>query len=167
MVEKPENEQTFDNFKQFFTAADDDRRKNSATTGNSGYSANTIEQLVQHQMNNILHQWMQPDENPTSPPPPPSTNEAANSTITIEQIRDEIVKISDKILTEVNNQKRPKPPPFQGKVNGENATYCWSHGITKILGTTAKPASAKKEVALNNRMGGSNERCKAYNNNSS
>jgi len=37
---KPEDEQTFDNFKHFFTAADDDRRKNNATTGSSGYSAN-------------------------------------------------------------------------------------------------------------------------------
>ena len=103
MEKKPENEQTFDNFKQFFTAADDDRRKNSATTGSSGYSANTIEQFVQNQTNNILHQWMQSDEHPTPPPPPPSTNESANSTITIEQIRDEIMKISDKILAEVNN----------------------------------------------------------------
>jgi len=51
----PEDEQTFDNFKQFFTAAGDDRRKNSATNGSSGYSANTIEEIVQHQMNNILH----------------------------------------------------------------------------------------------------------------
>ena len=44
---KPENEQVFDNFEQFFTAADDDRCKNSETTGSFGYSANTIEQLVQ------------------------------------------------------------------------------------------------------------------------
>jgi len=100
---KPEDEQTFDNFKQFFTAADDDRRKNNATTGSSGYSANAIEQIVHHQINNILHQWMQPDENSTSPPTA-STNESAN-TITIEQIREEIMKINN------NNRKnntRPK-----------------------------------------------------------
>jgi len=122
-------------------------------------------------MNNILHQWMQPDEKPTPPPPTPSTNESANSTITIEQIRDEIMKIGDKILTEVNNQQKPKPPPFQGKVNGENVIYCWFYGITKNPWYNSNTCKRRKEghqneSTLNNRMGGSNERCKPFNNNS-
>ena len=98
-----------------------------------------------NQMNNTIHQWIQPDEHPTPPPPAPSTNESANSTITIEKIRDEIMKISDKILTEVNNQKRLKPPPFQGKVNGENVTYCWSHCIFKNPWHNKKTCKRKKE----------------------
>ncbi len=49
---------------------------------------------------------MQPDD--SNPPP---TNDSAN-TITIEDIRDETIKL-------INNQNKPKPPPFQEKVNGE------------------------------------------------
>jgi len=116
MEEKPEDEQTFDNFKQFFTVADDDRRKKNATTGSSGYSANAIEQIVHHQMNNILHQWMQPDENSTSPPTA-LTNESAN-TITIEQIREEIMKINN------NNRKNNTRPKAQALIDGTPVTYC-------------------------------------------
>ena len=162
---KSDEEQTFENFKHFFTAADDDRRKNNATTGSSGYSVNTIEQIVHHEMNNILQQWIQPEVIPNQPPPesaPPI--ESANAT-TIEEIRDEIIKL-------INNQNKSKPPPFQGKINGENVTYCWSHGITKNRYHNSKTCKRKKEghqddSTLNNRMGGSNERCKARNNNSS
>ena len=49
---------------------------------------------------------MQPDD--SNPPP---TNESAN-TITIEDIRDEIIKL-------INTQDKSKPPSFQGKGNGE------------------------------------------------
>jgi len=162
---KPDEEQTFENFKHFFTAADDDRRKNNATTGSSGYSINTIEQIVHHEMNNILQQWMQPEDisNRSSTESAPPT-ESANAT-TIEEIKDEIIKL-------INNQNKAKPPPFQGKINGENVTYCWSHGITKNRYHNSKTCKRKKEghqdeSTLNNRMGGSNERCKARNNNSS
>ena len=122
-------------------------------------------------MNNILQQWIQPEVIPNQPPPesaPPTESappiESANAT-TIEEIRDEIIKL-------INNQNKSKPPPFQGKMNGENVTYCWSHGITKNRYHNSKTCKRKKEghqddSTLNNRMGGSNERCKARNNNSS
>ena len=174
---KAEDEQTFENFKIFFTAADDDRRKNNATTGSSGYSINTIEQIVHNEMNNILHQWMQPEDPPNHIPtesaptesapsikPAPPT-ESANTT-TLEDIRDELIKLIN------NHQNKPQLPPYQGKINGENVTYCWSHGITKNRRHNSKTCRRKKEghqddATLNNRMGGSNERCRTRNNNSS
>ena len=163
---KAEDQQTFENFKKNFTAADDDRRKNNATTGSSGYSINTIEQIVHNEMNNILHQWMQPEVIPKQPPiesTPPT--ESANTT-TLEDIRDELIKLIN------NQQKKSQLPPYQGKINGENVTYCWSHGITKNRRHNSKTCKRKKEghqddATLNNRMGGSNERCKTRNNNSS
>ena len=168
----PTFEQTFENFKNFFTAADDDRRKNNATTGSSGYSVNAIEQIVHHEMNNILQQWIQPEVIPNQPPTasapsiesaPPT--ESAN-TFTLEEIRDEIMKLIN------NQQNKSQLPPYQGKINGENVTYCWSHGITKNRRHNSKTCKRKKDghqddATLNNRMGGSNERCKARNNNSS
>ena len=75
-------------------------------------------------MNNILHQWMQPDENSTSPPTAP-TNESAN-TITIEQIREEIMKINN------NNRKNNTRPKAQALIDGTPVTYCWSHGNKKL-----------------------------------
>ena len=162
----------FKNFKKNFTAADDDRRKNNATTRCSGYSINTIEQIVHNEMNNILHQWMQPEDPPNHLPtesapsikPAPPT-ESINTT-TLEDIRDELIKLIN------NHQNKPQLPPYQGKINGENVTYCWSHGITKNRRHNSKTCRRKKEghqddATLNNRMGGSNERCRTRNNNSS
>ncbi len=40
MEKKAEDEEIFENFKQFFTAADDDRRKNNGITRSSGFSVN-------------------------------------------------------------------------------------------------------------------------------
>ena len=163
---KSGEEQTFENFKHFFTADDDDRRKNNATTGNFGYSINTIEQIVHNEMNNILQQWIQPEviqNQPSTESPPPT--ESANAT-TLEEIRDEIIKLIN------NQQNKSQLPPYQGKINGENVTYCWSHGITRNRRHNSKTCKRKKEghqddSTLNNRMGGSNERCKTRNNNSS
>jgi len=170
-------QQTFENFKHFFTAAaaDEDRRKNNATTGSSGYSVNTIEQNVHREMNNILQQWIHPEVIPNQPstesapnqPPTESSprTESANTT-TLEDIRDELIKLIN------NQQNKSQLPPYQGKINGENVTYCWSHGITKNRRHNSKTCKRKKEghqddATLNNRMGGSNERCKTHNNNSS
>jgi len=113
-------------------------------------------------MNIILQQWMQPEDNSKRPPTPPI--ESA-STTTIEDIKDEIIKL-------INNQNKPKPPPLQRKVNDKNVTYFWSHGITKNPKHNSATCKHKKdghqdESTLNNRMGGSNKRCKARNNNSS
>ncbi len=105
---------------------------------------------------------MQQDDISNRPPTPPT--ESANATM-IKDIRDEIIIL-------INNQSKSKAPPFQGKVNGENVTYGWSHGITKNRYHNSKTCKRKDEghqedSTLNNRIGGSNERCKARDNNSS
>ena len=126
-------------------------------------------------MNNILQQWIHPEVIPNQPstesapnqPPTESSprTESANTT-TLEDIRDELIKLIN------NHQNKPQLPPYQGKINGENVTYCWSHGITRNRRHNSKTCKRKKEghqddATLNNRMGGSNERCKTHNNNSS
>ncbi len=168
---KPEAERTWTNFQAFFTEADNDRRQNTPTSGTAGYSANDIEELVNSQMNSILQTFLQAeDASTTDNVPPPSDShqqrDTANAAITIEDLRNEITKMQWEMQGKRKN-RRKDPPPAQGKDdNGDNITYCWSHGITKNLwhnSMTCKRCKEghKKESTLQNKMGGSEERCKA------
>ena len=168
---KKEADKNWDNFKEHFSIAEDDRDKNQSNA-EAGYSANQMEQIIQRQVQTemaaLLNAMPQFDENP---PPlaeevptavPPAAPPAANATVTL----DAIAKLIDKKLKTARITQTPsvKPPP-QGTVDGIPVTYCWSHGITANLfhnSMTCRRCKEghKKEATLNNRMGGSDVRNK-------
>ena len=119
-------------------------------------------------MNSILQAWVH-QENATGISQPTAEEkqqrEAANTALTIEDLRNEMKKVQREVQSKRKN-KRKDPLPAQGKdENGDNITYCWSHGITRNLwhnGMTYNRCKEghKKEVTLQNKLGGSEERCK-------
>jgi hypothetical protein len=166
---KPTATKTWDAFQVFFSLADDDRRKNTATTGTTGYNANNIQELVQTELANaiganaLLNGHLEPEE-------PDTASATANSAVTIDHIR----TLMQEILTSNsqtrnrpdnrNNRRNQTPLIAQGiDENGVPISYCWSHGITSNLRHTSCTCTRKKEghkdeATLNNRMGGSDER---------
>ena len=164
---KPDAERTWINFQTFFANADDDRRKNAPTTSTAGYSANQIDDLVNHRLNAILQTWTQADDVPPDTPPlappvtPDATNDAINATRTLNDLFSEIKKLQKQV-----NEQRPArtKPKAQGTAsNGVPINYCWTHGITRNVWhnstTCSRPKDGhKKEATLSNKMGGS-EHC--------
>ncbi len=167
--DKPEADRDWTNFQTFFTKAENDRRKNTPTSGTAGYSANAIDELIDNRMNNILQQWMQAEDdtarNNQATSSEAQQNDSANATATIEDLRKEIKKMKEEMQSK-HKKKRKDSPPAQGKdENGDDITYCWSHGITRNLWHNSANCNRckeghKKEATLQNKMGGSEERCK-------
>ena len=184
--DKPEASKTWTHFQTFFAKRDDDRRKNTTTTKSAGYSANEVQELVQKEMANLLEQLIPEDERqclpaPAPSPAPPNTSpsDAANAaSVTMENIEKSMKGMIEDFMKKTadggggggggkgRNGRDKKPLIAQGyDDSGTPITYCWSHGITKNLRHTSKTCSRKKEghkddATLNNKMGGSTERCK-------
>jgi hypothetical protein len=160
---KQEADKTWDNFKEHFSIAEDDREKNQ-TNSDAGFSANQMEQIIQKQvqaeMTALLNAIPQLDDEP--PPLQVEAPPAANATVTL----DAIAKLIDAKLKSARlNQTTTEKPPPQGTIDGIPVTYCWSHGITANLyhnSTNCRRCKTghKKEATLNNRMGGSDVRNK-------
>ena len=168
---KPDADRTWASFQPFFANADDDRRKNAPTTSTAGYSANQLEEMVKQEMNAILQTWAMVDTDtdanahpPAEPPAIPTDAINANSTL------DDLVSEIRKLKNQVNGRRpaREKPAPQGTDTNGDPITYCWTHGTTRNLWhnshTCSRPKDGhKKEATLQNKMGGSEERCKPRN----
>lgn len=124
-------------------------------------------------MNSILQQWVQTEEdtarNTQAAPSEIQQTDSANATDTIEDLRKEIKQMREAMQ---NNQRKQRKdvPPAQGKDDdGNDITYCWSHGITRNLWHNSKTCKRckeghKKEATLQNKMGGSEECCKTRRN---
>lgn len=161
---------SFNNFQSFFTRADEDRRQNDISSKDAGYSANSIQEMVQAELANILtHNNIM--MNQMAPPPPAEApindhvndensappTDLANATLTLKDVKDLIKEM-------MNNQ----PPSSVKKAHEKNQklSYCWSHGTTTNLNHTSQTCNYKKEghkdeATINNRMGGSNNRQRA------
>ena len=117
-------------------------------------------------MNAILQQWVQPynintNTNNTSPHKYPSENE--NSTLNLEDLKKEMMKIATEPI-HIAHKTKGKKHKAQGTDNdGTEVTYCWSHGITKNLSHACKKCRRKKEVhqdsaTLSNKIHGYTDR---------
>ena len=160
---KPTNEKTWENFQDFFTERDQDRRQNTTTTRDAGYANCTqVQEIVQTELANLMEQWLQ--DSPTDTSPPPEAPEAANATI--ESLQKELEDMKKK-LSNRKTHKKSTPLVAQGyDSEGTPITYCWSHGITQNLHHNSKSCNRKKEghkdeATLHNKMGGCTDRCKA------
>lgn len=169
---KLDTDSTWPLFQEYFTNADDDRRKNTATTGSEGYSANAIQSQVADHMNAILQQWMQPEDEAAFPEenaPHEVPTETANATLDLDEFKKEMIKIATDAVKTAKNVPTRQTYASQGQDNsGKDVTYCWSHGITRNLAHNSKRCSRKKEghqesATLDNKMGGSTDRCKPRN----
>jgi hypothetical protein len=167
---------SFSNFQSFFTSADEDRRQNDVTTSDKGFSANSLQELIQSELasilttNNIMMNQMPPPPmdtatqhiNDENRPPPPPPSDSANATLTLNDVKDLIQQM-------MKNQ--PPPSVVKGSKPDANSgpiklSYCWSHGTTTNLNHNSQTCNYKKEghkdeATINNRMGGSNNRQRA------
>ena len=66
---KPHADKDWTSFQQFFLEADEDRKKNSTTASEATYTANQVQELLQHEIDTILQ---------TTEPPPATTPPISN-----------------------------------------------------------------------------------------
>ena len=169
------SQKTWPDFMAFFTKANDDREKNSVTTGEAKYTANQVEGILQQEMAALMEQMeafkaQQSKEN--VPPPTESANAATGlSASDIKSLIKEALQTNNtnnkdnwtrndrgNKRTNTNNKKCL---PAQAIVDGFPVTYCWSHGISRNLNHTSKTCQRRKEghqeeATYDNRMKGSN-----------
>ena len=162
---KPQADKDWTSFQTFFLEADEDRKKNSTTASEATYTANQVQELLQHEIDSILQA--------TDPPPtttPPSPPASANASVTADDVR----RIIKEALanTRSNNTNRttnrvetrgtspPLPPTMcQAIVDGVPVSYCWTHGITRNLQHTSSTCKRKSDghqddATYYNRKGG-------------
>jgi hypothetical protein len=172
---KPATEQTWANFKTFFTIAEDDRSKN-ATTAEATFTANQVQQLIQQELAAFIQQENQSNAENIPPPPasnPPAQEQSANA-ITAADIQKMINSAINQTppppregLRQRNPNHQNKPhPKAQALEDGTPVTYCWTHGVTRNLHHCSKTCSRKAEnhkddATYDNRMGGSEIRQKS------
>jgi hypothetical protein len=169
-------EKTWEEFIQFFTIADDDRGKNS-TTAEATYTANQVQELIQHELAAFITDQEniaptaaapQPASAPThSAPAPLGTSQAVNSAVTLEDIKKLICEATSTATNTTNNKQRaPRAKRTQAKaealLDGIPVCYCWTHGITRNLNHTSKTCTRpseghKTDATYANRLGGSDE----------
>ena len=88
---KPFDTKNWESCKLFFTIAEDDREKNGPTAGETTYSADQVQQILQEEINSILE----------SEPSPPTltdtttTSASANATITIDYVKSIVKELLD------------------------------------------------------------------------
>ena len=169
---KPTTDQTWENFKTFFTIAEDDRFKNT-TTSEATFTANQVQQLIQQELAAFIQQETQSNAENIPPAKPTPVQEQANS-ITAADIQKMINSAINQtpppprdVLRPRNNNNNNKPrPKAQALEDGTPVTYCWTHGITRNLYHHSKACSRKAEnhkdeATYENRMGGSETRQKS------
>ena len=174
---QPATKKTWPEFMEYFTKANDDRAKNSITTGEAKYTANQVEGILQQEMAALMEQMealkaQQGQEN--APPPTDSANAATGLTASdIKSLIKDALKDSTNSNNNKdgwtksdrnnkrNNQNNQKCLPAQALVNGFPVTYCWSHGISRNLNHNSKTCQRRKEghkeeATYDNRLNGSN-----------
>jgi len=161
---KPENEKTWENFKEDFTVAHRDLIAQRSVQPNPFHQANAVIEKFQEQTDAILEHVA----NSTVDTSTISTLTTQNQTLT-EQLANattdllsmkEMVECLCKEVRDLKDTKKGKPT----NRNKYNKSYCWTHGRTRNNGhTSAKCRNQadghKVEATLDNRMGGSDRFC--------
>ena len=165
--QKPTADRRWAKFVDYFTTADDDRRKSRTqepeTTGEV-YTANQVQEILQSEIAAVLAQ-LKPDKENT----PPTEQANATQGINANEIKN---MIKEALKDQTNNKEyrggrknqysKKKELPAQAIVDGYPVSYCWSHGVTRNLNHASHSCSRKKEghkdaATYDNRMGGSDE----------
>ena len=160
---KPENEKTWENFKQDFTVAHRDLIAQRSVQPNPFHQANAVIEQFQERTEAILEHVT----NSTVDTSTISTLTTQNQTLT-EQLANattdllsmkEMVQCLCKEVSDLKNTKKGRP-----NRNKNNKSYCWTHGRTRNNGHTSakcrnKAEGHKDEATLDNRMGGSDRFC--------
>ena len=177
---KEPGDKTWVNFKKHFKLAEDDRRKNEATTPTTSaptYTANQVQQILRDEINSLLTNdtpelvsstSTATSESASSTPAPTAT---ANAALTAEDIRrivsETIAEQTSSNNSNSNNSRlgnpgdRPPRPPLvaQGLLRGKPVSYCWTHGVTSNLRHTSatcrrKATGHQDDATYNDRKGG-------------
>jgi hypothetical protein len=169
---KPDASKTYQTFKTLMTSEHDDRMKNQLTSKAAGYTANQatfvtdlIHQELQQFVNHMPFFQQEPPNDENQDPNPQPAPDTANAALTTDALKELFKSMMQEHKKETPAKVKPKA---QGKDDEQkDITYCHSHGITSNLWHNSTTCKRKKEghndvATLNNKLGGSTERCKAW-----